>query len=306
MSLRYTRVDRLGAGAYGVVYKGKCKLSGAVVAVKCIRLDIGDEGVPCTTVREVSLLKELRHPNIVRLIDVCPHAGGLALVFEYMELDLRRYINASGGSLSGTTLQSLFRQLMLGVQCCHARCILHRDLKPQNLLVNPTRIELKVADFGLARAYGVPVRRYTHEVVTLWYRSPDVLLGSVSYGHGVDLWSCGCILGEMAEGNALIRGRSEADQLLKTFKFLGTPGRDVFPSMLNYPSSAALLSQPCFLQLYSPTCDTRLRQHNYASKLGDAGVDLLKGLLEWEPVRRLDSGAALVHPFFQKAPKEVE
>lgn len=131
-------------------------------------------------------------------------------------------MDASGGDLNIQLLKSLTYQLLLGISYCHEHRVLHRDLKPQNLLINK-KMELKLADFGLARAFGIPVRSYSHEVVTLWYRAPDVLLGSKQYSTSIDLWSAGCIFGEMACGRPMFPGSSVEDQLLKIFKVLGTP-----------------------------------------------------------------------------------
>ena len=174
-------------GTYGVVYKAKDLATGEIVALKKIRLEAEDEGIPSTAIREISLLKELQHPNIVRLYDVVHTEHKLTLVFEYLDQDLKKYLDHCDGRSDLGVLQSFLFQLIRGVQFCHQHRVLHRDLKPQNLLINREG-ELKLADFGLARAFGIPVRSYTHEVVTLWYRAPDVLLGSRNYSTAVDVW----------------------------------------------------------------------------------------------------------------------
>jgi cyclin-dependent kinase len=158
------------------------------------------------------LLKELQHPNIVRLYDVVHTERKLTLVFEYLDQDLKKYLDTYESGLDLPVLQSFLYQLLHGVAFCHDHRVLHRDLKPQNLLINREG-ELKLADFGLARAFGIPVRSYTHEVVTLWYRAPDVLMGSRKYSTPVDIWSIGCIFAEMANGRPLFAGSSESDQL---------------------------------------------------------------------------------------------
>jgi serine/threonine protein kinase len=191
--------------------------TGEIVALKRIRLDSEEEGVPCTAIREVSLLKELDHPNIVKLYDVIHEEKKLTLVFEYLDMDLKKYSDDRGGNIDKETIRSFLYQLLQGVAFCHERRVLHRDLKPQNLLINK-KGELKLADFGLARAFGVPVRSYSHEVVTLWYRAPDVLLGSRKYSTPIDIWSAGCIFGEMATGRPLFPGSSTLDQLIRIFK----------------------------------------------------------------------------------------
>jgi cyclin-dependent kinase len=189
---RYQKLEKIGEGTYGVVYKAKDRVSETIIALKRIRLEAEDEGIPSTAIREISLLKELRHPNIVRycwnydkqaqrpsdqahlsnlfdfrLYDVVHTERKLTLVFEYLDQDLKKYLDVCEGGLDSTIARSFLFQLLTGVAYCHHHRVLHRDLKPQNLLINREG-ELKLADFGLARAFGIPVRSYTHEVVTLW------------------------------------------------------------------------------------------------------------------------------------------
>ncbi|KAJ2766131.1 cyclin-dependent kinase 5, partial [Coemansia linderi] len=171
------KIEKLGEGTYGIVYKAQNRETNEVVALKRIRLDNEEEGVPCTAIREISLLKELKHPNIVGLFDVLHTEKKLTLVFEFMDSDLKKFADAYGGDLDPLTVKHLLYQLLCGIAYCHRNRVLHRDLKPQNLLINK-RGDLKLGDFGLARAFGIPVRSYSHEVVTLWYRAPDVLMGS--------------------------------------------------------------------------------------------------------------------------------
>ena len=203
-----------------------------------IRLEDEDEGIPSTAIREISLQRELDHPNIVRLLNIVhSDSSKLYLVVELMETDLKRYIDSipisNGGrgkslpeeagaelerlGLGPAVIKKLMRQLCEGLKYCHSRRILHRDLKPQNLLVDREG-NLKLADFGLARAFGVPLRTYTHEVVTLWYRAPEILLGGRQYSTGVDMWSVGCIFAEMCTRRPLFPGDSEIDEIFKVFK----------------------------------------------------------------------------------------
>jgi len=192
-------------------------------------------GIPSTAMREISLLKQLQHPNIVRLYDVILTDQKLTLVFEFLDQDLKKYIDSFGDSgLDAPTTKSFLWQLLQGIHHCHENQVLHRDLKPQNLLINRDG-ELKLADFGLARSFGIPVRSYAHEVVTLWYRSPEVLLGSRHYSTPIDMWSVGCIFAEIASGRPLFPGRNEKDQLLRIFKVLGTPTLDDWPGMAALP-----------------------------------------------------------------------
>merc|ERR1719204_567781 len=217
----YTKLDKLGEGTYATVFKGKSRLTDNLVALKEIRLE-HEEGAPCTAIREVSLLKDLKHNNIVTLHDIVHTEKSLTLVFEYLERDLKQYMDDCGGILHVNNVKIFLFQLIRGLAYCHARRVLHRDLKPQNLLIN-AKGELKLADFGLARAKSVPTKTYSNEVVTLWYRPPDVLLGSTEYTTAIDMWGVGCIFYEMVTGRPLFAGQNVKEQLLFIFKKRGTP-----------------------------------------------------------------------------------
>merc|ERR1711879_965568 len=228
------KIDKLGEGTYGIVYKARNRETDDIVALKRIRLESEDEGVPCTAIREISLLKELNHPNVVKLYDVIHTEKKLTLVFEYLDQDLKMFMDEAQGEIALPTMKWFLFQLCRGIAYCHQRRVLHRDLKPQNLLIN-RKGDLKLADFGLARAFGIPVRSYTHEVVTLWYRAPDVLMGSRQYGTAVDIWSVGCIFAEMATGSPLFPGQNDSDQLCKVFELLGTPDVNTWPGITELP-----------------------------------------------------------------------
>jgi len=284
---KYTKIDKLGEGTYGVVYKAQNNETGQIVALKRIRLESEDEGVPCTAIREISLLKELKHPNIVRLHDVLHTEKKLTLVFEYLDQDLKKYMDSHKGEMDAQTIRSFLYQLLKGVAWCHDHRVLHRDLKPQNLLINK-KGELKLADFGLARAFGIPVRSYSHEVVTLWYRAPDVLLGSRKYSTPIDIWSAGCIFAEMSLGRPLFPGQSTNDQLLKIFKHLGTPSEETWSGVTELPEwkNDFPKFEPHQLNEIVPTLDP-------------VGIDLLARMLQYDPQQRVTARHAMQHPFFQ-------
>merc|ERR1712196_471292 len=259
----------------GVVYKAKNKVTNDIVALKRIRLDSEDEGVPCTAIREISLLKELKHPAIVCLHDVIHTDKKLTLVFEHLDQDLKKYMDSSTYGIEPHIIKSFMFQLLKGVDFCHRNRVLHRDLKPQNLLINRDG-ELKLADFGLARAFGIPVKTYTHEVVTLWYRAPDVLMGSTHYSTPVDLWSVGCIFAEMVSGRPTFPGANDKNQLEKIFRVLGTPSEKIWPTVAELPDW-----KPEFKQYEQQSWS------NIVPTLDGSGIDLLKSLLQYDPNRRL-------------------
>jgi serine/threonine protein kinase len=194
---RYERTETLGEGTYGVVFKARDTQTGDIVALKKIKLELEDEGVPSTALREISVLKTLRHPNIVRLLDVEHGENRLYLAFEYVDQDLKKHLDKTRKNpLDQRLVCSFVRQLLVGIDYCHSHGVIHRDLKPGNILIDKAG-NLKIADFGLARAFAVPIKAYTHEVITLWYRAPEILLGAKQYSLGVDMWSVGCIFAEM-------------------------------------------------------------------------------------------------------------
>ncbi|KAK2112088.1 Cyclin-dependent kinase 3 [Saguinus oedipus] len=297
----FQKVEKIGEGTYGVVYKAKNRETGQLVALKKIRLDLETEGVPSTAIREISLLKELKHPNIVRLLDVVHNERKLYLVFEFLSQDLKKYMDStsgselpmhlikrlhSAGSTSHSFLQSYLFQLLQGVSFCHSHRVIHRDLKPQNLLIDELGA-IKLADFGLARAFGVPLRTYTHEVVTLWYRAPEILLGSKFYTTAVDIWSIGCIFAEMVTRKVLFPGDSEIDQLFRIFRMLGTPSEAVWPGVTQLPDYKGNFPKW-----------TRKGLEEIVPNLEPEGKDLLMQLLQYDPSRRITAKTALAHPYF--------
>ena len=287
---KYIKTSKLGEGTYGIVYRAKDQKGQEIYALKKIRLQVEEEGIPSTAIREISLLKELNHVNIVKLYEVLHTPKKLTLVFEYVEKDLKKVIDeAKEGGLDIKLVKSFLYQLLKGVDFIHKHKVLHRDLKPQNLLISKDNI-MKIGDFGLARGYGIPVKNYTHEVVTLWYRPPDVLLGNKTYGTTVDMWSIGCIFAEMVTGKPLFNGKNDMDQLKKIFKIKGTPNENYASSLKELPEWSA--NDNNFENF--PEQDIKTIVKN----LDPEGIDLLQKFLQLEPEKRISAEEALKHPFF--------
>ncbi|CAF3523228.1 unnamed protein product [Rotaria sordida] len=289
----YVKLEKLGEGTYATVYKGTSSLLSGYIALKEIRLE-QEEGAPCTALREVSLLKGLKHNNIVSLYDIIFDKTTLTLVFEYVEKDLKQYMDDCGNLLHMKNVCLFLFQLLRGLEYCHARKILHRDLKPQNLLINE-RGELKLADFGLARIKSFPTKTYSNEVVTLWYRPPDVLLGSTEYSTPIDIWAVGCIFYEMACGRPLFAGAKVEEELHLIFKYLGTPTERTLPGVTSNIDFQALR-----LPFYYGEPLSRV-----ISRLDQNGIDLLEKFLRYNPNSRISARDAMTHKFFSCYPPEI-
>ncbi|CDW52238.1 cyclin dependent kinase 16 [Trichuris trichiura] len=289
----YQKLEKLGEGTYATVYKGRSRLTDALVALKEIRLE-QEEGAPCTAIREVSLLRELRHANVVTLHDIIYTDKTLTLVFEYLDSDLKQYMDACGNLLSMNNIKIFAFQILRGLAYCHARRVLHRDLKPQNLLINQ-RGELKLADFGLARAKSVPTKTYSNEVVTLWYRPPDILLGCTDYSTHIDMWGVGCILYEMVTGRPFFPGRTVDEQLHLIFRALGIPRRPQHAELVDKIEQSAF-----HFPNYRPEPFI-----NHAPRLDMDGLDLLSQLLQFDGRNRIGARMGMRHAFFSSLPAEI-
>jgi serine/threonine protein kinase len=292
LGLSYEVLSKLGEGSYGIVFKAKLKATGAFVAIKKIRLDTtGGEGIPATTIREVTLLQELDHQHIVKLLEVVCVTHRVYLVFELLAEDLRHLISRLHKEkrvLSIETAREYTRQMLLALWYCHQNRVIHRDLKPGNVLVASPQC-IKIADFGLARPLEQHVMTYTNEVVTLWYRPPELLLGEPHYSPAVDVWAVGCILAEMVNGKALLPGASDMDQLTRTFKIFGTPTEKTWPgvSALRHYSSNLPMHQPADLTQIVPGQDPKF-------------YSFLKALLSVNPKERISVHDALQHPWISE------
>ncbi|OWF54710.1 cyclin-dependent kinase 7-like [Mizuhopecten yessoensis] len=290
--VRYEKLEFLGEGQFATVYKAKDYTTGNIVAVKKIkvgtRAEVAD-GINRTALREIKLLQELSHTHIIGLLDVFGHRSNVSLVFDFMETDLEIVIKDNEIVLTPGHIKSYTLQTLKGLEYLHSHWILHRDLKPNNLLINRQGI-LKLGDFGLAKFYGSPTRIYTHQVVTRWYRCPELLFGARQYGTGVDLWAVGCILAELLRRVPFLPGETDLDQLSRIFQTLGTPSDSDWPNMTDLPDYVQFKEFP----------GTPLREIFIAAS--DDLLELLSKLLDMDPLQRCTSTQALQMDYFIMKP----
>ncbi|XP_072507610.1 cyclin-dependent kinase 6 isoform X2 [Notamacropus eugenii] len=280
---QYECVAEIGEGAYGKVFKARdLKNGGRFVALKRVRVQTGEEGMPLSTIREVAVLRHLEtfeHPNVVRLFDVCTvsrtdRETKLTLVFEHVDQDLTTYLDkVPDPGVPTETIKDMMFQLLRGLDFLHSHRVVHRDLKPQNILVTSSG-QIKLADFGLARIYSFQMA-LTSVVVTLWYRAPEVLLQS-SYATPVDLWSVGCIFAEMFRRNVI-----------------GLPGEEDWPNDVALPRQAFNAKSPQPIE-------------KFVTDIDELGKDLLMKCLTFNPAKRISACGALSHPYFHDVEKPHE
>ncbi|KAH7664186.1 [RNA-polymerase]-subunit kinase protein [Dioscorea alata] len=296
----FERLNKIDEGTYGVVYRARDKKTGEVVALKKVKMEKEREGFPLTSLREINVLLSFHHPSIVDVKEVVVGSSldSIFMVMEYMEHDLKGLMETMKQPFSQSEVKCLMLQLLEGVKYLHDNWVLHRDLKTSNLLMN-NRGELKICDFGLARQYGSPLKPYTHLVVTLWYRAPELLLGIKEYSTAIDMWSLGCIMAELLAKEPLFNGKTELDQLDKIFRTLGTPNEKIWPGFAKLPGlKVSFVKQPYnkLREKFPATC------FSGRPTLSEAGFDLLNKLLTYDPEKRITAEAALNHAWFREVP----
>ncbi|XP_063063948.1 cyclin-dependent kinase 11B isoform X3 [Engraulis encrasicolus] len=291
-------LNRIEEGTYGVVYRAKDKKTDEIVALKRLKMEKEKEGFPITSLREINTILKAQHPNIVtvREIVVGSNMDKIYIVMNYVEHDLKSLMETMKQPFLPGEVKTLMIQLLRGTRHLHDNWILHRDLKTSNLLLSHKGI-LKIGDFGLAREYGSPLKPYTPVVVTLWYRSPELLLGAKEYSTAVDMWSVGCIFGELLTQKPLFPGKSEIDQINKIFKDLGSPSEKIWPGYGELPA----VKKMTFTEY--PYNNLRKR---FGALLSDQGFDLINKFLTYCPSKRIMAEEALKHEYFRETPLPIE
>ncbi|KAG5014427.1 hypothetical protein JHK85_020563 [Glycine max] len=293
----FEKLAKIGQGTYSNVYKAKDLVSGKIVALKKVRFDNLEAESVKFMAREILVLRRLDHPNVVKLEGLVTSriSSSIYLVFEYMEHDLAGLSASVGVKFSEPQVKCYMKQLLSGLEHCHSRGVLHRDIKGSNLLIDNEGI-LKIADFGLATFFD-PKQKHpmTSRVVTLWYRPPELLLGSTSYGVGVDLWSVGCILAELLTGKPIMPGRTEVEQLHKIFKLCGSPSEEYWKKY-RLPNAA----------LYKPQQPYKRNTLETFKDFPSSSLPLIETLLAIDPDDRGSTSAALNSEFFTTVPYACE
>lgn len=293
MSKRYEKINFIGEGQFATVYKARDKQTNEEVAIKKIKIgniQEAQDGVNRTALREIKLLQELHHENVIALLDVYGKDSSISLVFEIMDTDLEQILHERKIFISFAHIKSYILMTLKGLEYLHNNWILHRDLKPNNLLLDRNNI-LKIADFGLARTFGSPSRIYSHQVVTRWYRAPELLYGSRMYGTGVDMWAVGCILAELFKREALFPGESDLDQLDRIITALGTPTEKNWHGVTELPD---------FVEFNQVSEGQRFG--DMFTALQQDSIDILESMLKLNPNDRCTCTEALNMTYFRTEP----
>ncbi|KAI8323544.1 Pkinase-domain-containing protein, partial [Martensiomyces pterosporus] len=286
----YKKERKLGEGTYAVVYLGRHIKTGRQVAIKKIKLGSMRSGLDMSAIREVKALRELRHPNVVELIDVFSHKTNLNLVLEYLDTDLEIVIKDTSLVFMPSDIKSWMLQALRGLDHCHRSWFLHRDLKPNNFLIASDG-QLKLADFGLARDFGDVSRVMTSQTVTRWYRAPELLFGAKNYTGAIDIWAMGCIFAELLLRTPYLPGDSDMNQLKTIFRALGTPTEDDWPGMAKLPAYVEFEKFP------------KNPLNALFTAAGHDVLDLMGRMLTYNPVGRITAAQALAHPYFANLPR---
>lgn len=305
----YERLDRLDEGTYGIVWKAKDVATNEIVALKQIKFDptLTKDGFPMAALREIGVLLALSHECIVTVKEmvVGDDFDKVFMVMEYMEMDLQEAMKRSGGCDSHpfpqAELKHMLFQILSATKHVHDKWYIHRDMKTSNILVHRSG-KIALCDFGLARKYQLPLKAMTQTVITLWYRPIELLFGESVYGPEVDMWSIGCIFGELLKKKAIMQGKGELDQIDLIFKLMGVPDDESWPEFKALPNSNLLRWRQKEDPLLKSTfpINSLIGGQTY---LDANGFNLLKGLLDLNPKKRLSAEQALNHEYFKEGVK---
>eukprot|EP00934_Nitzschia_sp_Nitz4_P006168 Nitzschia sp. Nitz4//scaffold3_size479765//441890//443014//NITZ4_000186-RA/size479765-processed-gene-1.497-mRNA-1//1//CDS//3329551016//6158//frame0 len=301
----YERISHVSEGTYGVVWKARDLATQEIVALKQIKFDYDQQtqqGFPVTALREINVLLALSHDSIVSVKEMVVGSGvdKVFMVMEYFELDLQQAIKQKRqypNVLRQAELKGIMQQIISAINHMHQKWFLHRDLKTSNILVHRTG-RVALCDFGLARRYQDPPRKLTQLVVTLWYRAPELLFGEERYGPAIDMWSLGCIFGELICQEAILQGQGDLDQINKIFDLVGTPSAETWPGFMKLPAAGMFRWKSGSKAQLQQRFPVNAPPHSRHTFLDGNGFDLLTHLLLLDPSQRMTSSNALCHAYF--------
>ncbi|KAI3902321.1 hypothetical protein MKW92_036469 [Papaver armeniacum] len=304
----FEKLEQIGEGTYGQVFMAKEITTGEIVALKKIRMDNEREGFPITAIREIKILKKLHHENVINLKEIVTspgperdeqgrpdgnkYNGSIYMVFEYMDHDLTGLADRPGMRFTIPQIKCYMKQLLTGLHYCHVNQVLHRDIKGSNLLID-NEGNLKLADFGLARSFSNDHNaNLTNRVITLWYRPPELLLGTTKYGPAVDMWSVGCIFAELLHGKAILPGKNEPEQLNKIYELCGAPDEVNWPGVSKIP----------WYNNFKPSRPMKRRVREVFKHFDRHALELLEKMLTLDPSQRISAKDALDAEYFWADP----
>ena len=293
MSTNYSKEKKVGEGTYAVVYLGKQLTTGKSIAIKEIKTSEFKDGLDMSAIREVKYLQELDHPNVINMIDIFMAYDNLNLVLEFLPTDLEVVIKDQNILFTPADIKAWMLMTLRGVYHVHRNFILHRDLKPNNLLISPDGL-IKVADFGLARAVPGPREILTSNVVTRWYRAPELLFGAKHYTYAVDVWSIGVIFAELMLRIPYLPGQDDVNQMEVTFRALGTPTDKDWPEVTTFSGYNKL-------QIYPPPSRDELRKRFIAAT--ENALSLMENMLMMNPHTRWTTAQCLECEYFRELPE---
>jgi serine/threonine protein kinase len=294
----YTEVSTIGRGAFGSVVEARYVRTGDRVALK--RVSMRDEKrIAVTLIREITTMRQcIDHPNIVKFIDAFADGKSLVLVMEKMECDLNVLLRSLKEPLPPNLSKAYLRMILLATNYLHSKDLIHRDIKPSNIMISSNGV-LKLGDFGLARVLSHSSRRLTPQVSTRWYRSPEVLFGSKTYGFGTDMWSVGCVFAELLTLEPLFSGDNDIDQISRIFQCLGTPNEKIWPDFVKLPDANKIEFSSVEIPSFSSTTTTTTNwTHFRFPDTTSFARSLLCKFICLDPKQRLDARSALLDRYF--------